>query len=91
MEEEAAGTQTEESLVLALDEEYEHPMAKLPWYLQWMYKLKRVVFLTFLFVPCACMCMGAWVRGCVGAWVHGCMGAWVHGCVGAWVHGCVGV
>ena len=46
--------ETEDSAQLVTNEEYEHPMSKLPWYSQWFYKLKRVVYLSCLFVPCIC-------------------------------------
>lgn len=40
---------------------YEHPMNKLPWYLQWLYKLKRIVFLTCLFMPCTAVSLAAYL------------------------------
>ena len=41
--------------------DYEHPMSKLPWYSQWFYKLKRIIYLGCLFVPCASVSFAAYL------------------------------
>jgi hypothetical protein len=35
--------------------EFVHPMRQLPWYSQWLLKIRRTVFLTLLFMPCSAL------------------------------------
>jgi len=42
-------------------ENYQHPMSNLPWYWQWFHKIKRVVYLSCLFVPCASVSLAAYL------------------------------
>jgi len=54
---------TPEKTVAELDEkqEFEHPMKKLPWYMQFLYKLKRTIFLACLFMPCTAVSFAAYI------------------------------
>lgn len=40
---------------------YQHPMNSMPWYKRWLFKIHRMAYLTYLFVPVACVNLAAYV------------------------------
>ena len=46
---------------ITVAKKFEHPLSKMPWYMQFLYKVKRMIFLACLFMPCTAVSLAAYL------------------------------